>query len=185
MSAWGRILLLALASAAFLIGCGSDESIPEESATPLLNRLDEVERAVPEGECEGALESANLLREQVGDGEQGVLPDDVDPDVREQLEAGATRLIDLVNQECVPPEEPEEPEQAPVEPAPAPPVEPEQPPPPEEPPPDDEPEPDPGNQGQGRGQGQDQGQDDGGQGGSANPGRGAADGGISPGGGRG
>jgi outer membrane biosynthesis protein TonB len=189
MSAWGRILLLALASAAILVGCGSDESIPEDSARPLLDRLDEVERAVSEGACEGALDSANLLREQVGDGEQSVLPDDVDPEVREQLEAGATRLVDLINQECVPAEEPEEPEvptPPPVEPPPEPPVEPEVPDEPDEPEEPEEPEePDedeqPGEGNRGDGQGTNQG---GGQSGGTNPGRGTADGGTSPGGGR-
>jgi outer membrane biosynthesis protein TonB len=196
MSAWGRILLLALASAVILVGCGSDESIPEESARPLLDRLDEVERAVSEGECEGALDSANLLREQVGDGEQGVLPEDVDPEVQEQLEAGATQLVDLVHRECVPAEEPEEPEEPappPVEPPPEPPVEPDEPDEPEEPdePPEEDEQPEEGNRGGGQGGGgqggggQGGGGQGGGQSGGSNPGRGAVDGGISPGGGRG
>jgi hypothetical protein len=121
MAAWGRILLLTVACGAIVAGCGGDgtDSLPPEDAEILLTRLDEVERGMAEGNCEGprgAQASADLLREQVGDGELARVPDDLDPELRELLVEGANRLSQLVEEECVEAEEPE-PEEIETEPA--------------------------------------------------------------------
>ena len=138
MASRGRIFLLVLASAALLAGCGSDGGeIPPESAEMMQTRLNEVQRGIDTGNCEGepsAEASANLLRDHIDD-----LPADVDTDVREALVAAADRLQQLVDEECVEStdeidtggEEPAEPEVLPEE---TDPVEPEV----EETPPEDE-----------------------------------------------
>lgn len=183
VSAWGRIILLALASAGILAGCGGSDEIPQDTANTLLQRLDEVESAVSDGNCEGAQASADLLQEQVGDGERSLLPADVDPEVRDLLQDGAARLVQLVNDQCEPAAEPE-PEPEPVEPAPPPPPEP-----PEDDlddeeeaePPDDDDDRDEGNRGGGQGGGgQGGGNSDGGSG-AGSP-TGGADGGTRAGG---
>lgn len=170
MLAWARIPLLALLAAAALIGCGGNgESIPEDDAEVLLTRLDEVETAFEEENCDGARESAELLQQQVSDeAAASRLPRGVDSDVREALQAGATRLTQLVNDQCE--EEPEEEEIEPVEPVEPPPPEPPVAPEPEEPePPEEEPEESPG---------EGQGQQGGGQGGGGPQGGNSPSGGV-------
>jgi uncharacterized membrane protein YgcG len=96
MLSGGRVMLLALAAAALLAGCGGeDPTIPADRGEQLLTRLDEVEGAVAEGNCEGAQESADLFATQVDD-----LPDQVDDEVKRLLVAGGERLQELAVEQC-------------------------------------------------------------------------------------
>jgi hypothetical protein len=89
-------MLLALAAAALLAGCGGDDpTIPADRGEQLMTRLDEVEGAVAEGNCDGAQESADLFRDQVAD-----LPAEVDDEVKRLLTAGGERLQQLATEQC-------------------------------------------------------------------------------------
>ena len=96
MSSGGRVSLLALAAAAMLAGCGGDDpTIPADSGDQLLTRLDEVEGAVADGNCEGAQDSADLFLAQVDQ-----LPAEVDDEVKRLLRAGGERLQQLATEQC-------------------------------------------------------------------------------------
>jgi hypothetical protein len=96
MSSGGRVSLLALAAAALIGGCGGDDpTIPADRGDQLLTRLDEVEGAVAEGNCEGAQESADLFVSQVDQ-----LPAEVDDEVKRLLMAGGQRLQELAADQC-------------------------------------------------------------------------------------
>jgi hypothetical protein len=94
-------LLLALA-AGLAAGCGSEEEkgspIPEQAVVDLDSRLDEVERrmAAAGGACgditNDSAPAANAIIES--------LPQDVDPDVRQALQAGYDRLFTLAGEQC-------------------------------------------------------------------------------------
>jgi hypothetical protein len=123
MSSGGRLSLLAIAAATLLAGCGGEDgTIPADRSDQLVTRLDEVEGAVAEGNCDGAQASADLFVTQVDQ-----LPEDVDDEVERLLIAGGERLQQLATEQCeepdigatgesefVPPEEPVE--EPPVEP---------------------------------------------------------------------
>jgi hypothetical protein len=92
----GRLTLLAIAAAALLAGCGGDDpTIPADRGEQLLTRLDEVEGAVAEGNCEGAQGSADLFVTQVDE-----LPAEVDDEVKRLLMAGGERLQELATEQC-------------------------------------------------------------------------------------
>jgi hypothetical protein len=120
MSVGGRVSLLAVAAAILLAGCGGDEgTIPGENSDQLLTRLDEIEGAVAEGQCEGAQASADLFVDQVAQ-----LPGDVDQEVKRLLTEGGERLQQLATEQCEEPpptgasgEEGFQPEEETVEPA--------------------------------------------------------------------
>jgi hypothetical protein len=96
MSVGGRVSLLALTAAALLAGCGGDDAtIPADRGEQLLTRLDEIEGAVADGECEGAQASAELFSQQAQD-----LPADVDAEVKRLLIAGGQRLQELAAEQC-------------------------------------------------------------------------------------
>jgi len=96
MSVGGRVSLLALAAAGLLTGCGGDDAtIPADRGEQLLTRLDEVEGAVAEGNCDGAQASADLFSQQVQE-----LPPDVDAEVKRLLVAGGERLQELATEQC-------------------------------------------------------------------------------------
>jgi hypothetical protein len=96
MSVGGRVSLLAIAAATLVAGCGGDEgTIPTENSEQLVERLNEIEGAIPEGDCDGAQNSANLFVEQVAD-----LPGDVDAEVKRLLTAGGERLQQLATEQC-------------------------------------------------------------------------------------
>jgi hypothetical protein len=136
MSVGGRVSLLAIAAATLLAGCGGDEgTIPAENSEQLVERLNEIEGAIPEGDCDGAQNSANLFVEQVAQ-----LPADVDSEVKRLLTAGGERLQQLATEQCEEPpptgasgEEGFQPEEETVEPPVEPTTDTEQ-----QPPPDDE-----------------------------------------------
>lgn len=89
----GRGLLAALftclALTPFLLGCGEDRSnlIPPETAESLLQKLNEVDRLVAEGQCFEAKEVAASAQNEV---EQ--LDADVDPELKRSLADGVTQL---------------------------------------------------------------------------------------------
>jgi hypothetical protein len=96
MSVGGRVSLLALAAAALLTGCGGDDAtIPSDRGEQLLTRLDEVEGAIAEGNCDGAQASADLFSQQAQE-----LPADVDAEVKRLLIAGGERLQELATEQC-------------------------------------------------------------------------------------
>jgi uncharacterized membrane protein YgcG len=96
MLSGGRVTLLAIAAAALLAGCGGDDpTIPADLGEQLQTRLDEVEGAVAEGNCEGAQDSADLFVTQVDQ-----LPAEVDDEVKRLLTAGGERLQELASEQC-------------------------------------------------------------------------------------
>ena len=181
--------LAALGACAVLLaapGCGSSdepeegEPLPASAVSALERRLDEVQRRYEDGtnnNNRGACEDIENDSYKAIDATVRDLPQDVDPDVREALEASLARLKDLTSEGCANIEEaPVETETAPPDPV-VPPPEPEpepQPtettPPPEEEKPKDEEE--PGNDGNGQGNGQGNG-----NGGGTQPGNGNQPGG--------
>jgi hypothetical protein len=87
-----RNLLLTLLAALAIAGCGGeDQSIPTDQGETLLTRLDEIEGAVDDGNCDGAEASAQLFASQVSD-----LPAEVDEEVKRLLTSGAESLTALV-----------------------------------------------------------------------------------------
>jgi hypothetical protein len=94
----GRILLLVTVAAALLTGCGgNDGTIPADQGDTLVKRLDEVEGAVADGNCDGAQASADLFSTQVSQ-----LPAEVDDEVKQGLIQGAQRLRELAGAQCEP-----------------------------------------------------------------------------------
>jgi hypothetical protein len=95
-----RVAALAAAAALALLaaGCGEEKGkpIPARIATPLASELDELLQRVDNGDCSAA-KRGNLKRI---DKRMDQLPDDVDPDVRSELERGVDNLNDLVETEC-------------------------------------------------------------------------------------
>ena len=177
LAALGVCASLLLAS-----GCGSSdepegEPLPAETAALIEKRLDEVQRRYDAGTNDG---NAGACQDIENDSYRAIdaavedLPQDVDPDVREALEASLTRLKELTSDGCADvKEEPVETEtQPPPQPVTPPPV-PEQPPPeqtetepttPEEKPPkDDEDKDKDKDNGDGIGNGQGNGNGSGGQ----------------------
>lgn len=166
-----RVHLAALGACAALLlsaGCGSSdepegEPLPAEAVAEIEKRLDEVQRRYDAGTDGNAGACQDIERDSYRaiDAVVQDLPQDVDPDVREALEASLARLKELTSKGCADvEEEPTETETQPPEQPVAPPPAPERPPPeqtetqpttPEEekPPKEDE---DEGN-GQGQGQG--------------------------------
>ena len=189
----GHLVALGACAALFLsAGCGASDDEPEGEPLPagtvsaIERRLDEVQRRYDAGTQDG---NAGACQDIENDSYRAIdelvseVPQDVDPDVREALEASVARLKELTGEGCADvEEEPVETETAPapVTPAPAP-----EPPPTtptetqpttpdekkeEEKPPDEEQD---GNgEGQGNGQGEGQGNGNGSGGQPAPPGGG-------------
>ncbi len=103
----GLIAAAALAAVVGLSACGDDEpepSIPLSGAQTLIATLEEIQANVDAGSCLVAADKVDELRSEIDD-----LPDEVDEDLRGELENGADRLSILVNDpdQCERPEEPE------------------------------------------------------------------------------
>jgi hypothetical protein len=94
-------LLIALV-AATAAGCGSDDEkgspLPEQAVVDLESRLDEVERRMTAGG--GACADITNDSAPAVDGIIQSLPSDVDPDVRQALEDGFSRLFTLTAEQC-------------------------------------------------------------------------------------
>lgn len=103
------VLTALVASAAVLAGCGSSDGpkgkgIPPESVAALQDRLDEIQRRFDDatdntpnvGACNDIQsDSFKAVATTVSQ-----LPDDVDPDIRDTLEAGLQRLQKLTEEGC-------------------------------------------------------------------------------------
>lgn len=94
--------LLAIAAALALGGCaiGDDEpTVPEANADALLERLEAVEEDVNTGECADAVDRAEDFKAEVNE-----LPAEVDDELKQALQDGAARLVQLAedDSECVP-----------------------------------------------------------------------------------
>jgi hypothetical protein len=94
-------LLIALV-AATAPGCGSDDEkgspLPEQAVVDLESRLDEVERRMTAGG--GACADITNDSAPAVDGIIQSLPSDVDPDIRQALEDGFSRLFTLTAEQC-------------------------------------------------------------------------------------
>jgi hypothetical protein len=94
-------LLIALV-AATAAGCGSDDEkgspLPEQAVVDLESRLDEVERRMTAGG--GACADITNDSAPAVDGIIQSLPSDVDPDIRQALEDGFSRLFTLTAEQC-------------------------------------------------------------------------------------
>jgi hypothetical protein len=94
-------LLIALV-AATAAGCGSDDEkgspLPEQAVVDLESRLDEVERRMTAGG--GACADITNDSAPAVDGIIQSLPSDVDPDLRQALEDGFSRLFTLTAEQC-------------------------------------------------------------------------------------
>jgi hypothetical protein len=164
------------ACAVLLVGpaCGSSdepeegEPLPADAVAALVKRLDEVQRRYDVGTNQnkpGACEDIENDSYKAIDATVRDLPQDVDPDVREALEASLARLKDLTSEGCAGvEEEPEVTETTPpVQPV-TPPVVPEQPPPEQtetQPPPEEEKPKDEEDNGKNNGNGKGKGKGDG------------------------
>jgi hypothetical protein len=94
-------LVIALV-AATAAGCGSQDDegspLPEQAVVDLESRLDEVERRMAAGG--GACADITNDSAPAVDGIIQSLPSDVDPDVRQALEDGFSRLFTLTDEQC-------------------------------------------------------------------------------------
>ena len=105
-----------LAAAAIVVaGCGGDEEpdgrgIPAEAVTALESRLDEIQRRFDDATENGNVGACNDIQ---SDSFKAVattvsqLPEDVDPEIRDTLEAGLQRLQELTEGGCADVEPPE------------------------------------------------------------------------------
>lgn len=105
------VALLAISLLVVLSSCGEEDAklLPGETAREITANLDTVKSLAAEGDCTGAATAA----EQVGAQVEGL--SGVDPELKQALEQGASKLDEVVAT-CIPPEEetlevePEEPE---------------------------------------------------------------------------
>jgi outer membrane biosynthesis protein TonB len=106
-SARRALAATAAAAAAVLAiaGCGKDKNapIPGGQAAYLVAQLDQVESRVATGDCV-AVKRGTLKRI---DKRVAALPDDVDPDVRSDVESAVDNLKGLVEDQCQPKPKPE------------------------------------------------------------------------------
>ncbi len=105
-----------LAAVAIVVaGCGADEEpegkgIPPEAVAALESRLDEIQRRFDDATENGNVGACNDIQ---SDSFKAVaatvsqLPEDVDPEVRDTLEAGIQRLQELTEEGCADVEPPE------------------------------------------------------------------------------
>ena len=95
--------LAVAACAAMLAACGGDDEggpIPQEAGDQLIDRLDEIETLVDEGNCSAAQQVAASFAEGVDQ-----LPSEVDGELREQLVRASGNLESLTQDadQCTPP----------------------------------------------------------------------------------
>lgn len=89
----------AVLAACLISACGEDSKgeLSQRRASDLRSALSDVEARVQARDCTGAAQQASAFREQVG-----ALPARVDRDLRDALDASASRLESLVSRECRP-----------------------------------------------------------------------------------
>ncbi len=85
-------LALGLATAFALVSCGGEDAklLPGTTAQEITDNLDTVKRLASEGECVGAADAAQEVGAQVE------ALEDVDPKLKRALQAGVTRLDEVV-----------------------------------------------------------------------------------------
>lgn len=100
-----RSVLAAIASLCLMAAaaaCGSsdgDGTIPADEGQALLERLNAIEAAVNEGNCDTARSEAERLFQDIK-----TLPDDVSEADREALERAGRNLVELTREQCEEPE---------------------------------------------------------------------------------
>lgn len=101
-----RSLIAALAAVCLMAAaaaCGSggedDGTIPADRGQALLERLNAIEAAVNEGNCDTARSEAERLYQDIQ-----TLPDDVSDSDRETLERAGRNLVELTREQCEEPE---------------------------------------------------------------------------------
>jgi hypothetical protein len=95
-------LLASIALAAALAGCGNGKEdrsklLSATRATQLRSSLDELERLIDDGDCEGAANSAVAFEQKVSS-----LPARLNASLRDALTSGAAQLERLVENQCEP-----------------------------------------------------------------------------------
>jgi uncharacterized membrane protein YgcG len=95
----GFALPFVLMAALALAACGSGDSdkklLSTSASARLTSTLDQVQRLVDEGDCQGAEAETSLLRQQAG-----ALPSRVDVDLRNAVVSSANRLERLIADQC-------------------------------------------------------------------------------------
>lgn len=96
------VVVLAIAIPVALSSCGQEDAklLPGETAREITANLDTVKSLAAEGDCTGAESAA----EQVGAQVEGL--SGVDPELKQALEQGASKLDEVIAT-CIPPEEEE------------------------------------------------------------------------------
>lgn len=97
-------VLAVTASAAGVLGCGSDEEtvlIPQQDATYLVGQLEEVNRRVSSGACEDVTRGTLVRLEKRVE----ALPENLDPNVRDALGESIDELSGMVETNCEEPTE--------------------------------------------------------------------------------
>jgi hypothetical protein len=90
--------LAVVACAAGLAACGGDEEggpIPQDAGEALIAQLDEIERAVQEGDCDAAQATALAFAQRVDD-----LPAEVSGELRTRLVEASANLEALIPTQC-------------------------------------------------------------------------------------
>ncbi|MDQ2676646.1 MAG: hypothetical protein M3Y34_07530 [Actinomycetota bacterium] len=101
-----------IACAAVLVACGGDDepdpSIPEERGPEIVAALERVRERVEAGDCDGAEETAQSVRDAIS-----ALPAEVPDDLQQALVQGSDNLIQRIPDQCEPAEKDREPEPEP------------------------------------------------------------------------
>ena len=103
--------MCAILSLTSLAACGGEEepegTIPPETGQGIVQRLDQLEDQVENGECDDAEQSALAVAEAVK-----TLPAEVDGELRETLVEASANVVTLTREDCEEP--PDKPEKDPV-----------------------------------------------------------------------
>ena len=89
----------AIACAGALAGCGGNDepeaSIPTDAGNAILMHLDQVRAQLDAGNCDGAEDSAQNVRDAIGN-----LPADVPDDLEEALVKASDNLVEQTQSDC-------------------------------------------------------------------------------------
>ncbi len=89
-------LALGLLTSLAIVSCGSssnDNLLPGDTAKQIIANLESVQQIADSGNCSDAVTAAEEVKQQIDD-----LPSTVDPKLRNNLDEGAQRLINVLNQ---------------------------------------------------------------------------------------